>query len=453
MSTTNKVIAATAAAAAIAGGVYFATTTSTDDSVYVPDIYVPSVYVPEIPVVDIYVPEIAVFDPEVISVAIPKMEGVYDVSGYDIYEYINEGDSINIFNSKGQDISAVDTIKTFNPDVQVSNKNNPMVVGVSVPTVRTPHADLTENVSFFNKLKKYIKDPVLLFKDKSVSRSNPAMVKWLNIFKANEDYTFNFKALPTNLKIIAEVHAPIDADILNKNLEFYASKGFNGVLLTFGYEGDVISQLEDVVSLIKSKNMKVFISYSGPESLDHSLLPNPDVLFDKITRLAKTSDGIILGWRRTSAHMYIQDKGFTNFIISTARKANPDIAVIGEVFFGETHRAIGNLKTLEYNIPNNSSAVMIAGLGFNRVSVNSVVNNLLSKVKDYNRIALIVGDRPYYNTRNNTNRSFEDNFNIKEAIAKRWIKAGVNSIIILHGDGSDGMYNTKYTDNLATTKY
>lgn len=445
MNTTTKAIVGVTAAAAIAAGVYFATS-SPDDSVYVPDIYVPEVYVPEIPVVDVYVPTIEVFNPTALQVAIPEIKEFMEVSDSLVFE-----DTDNVVNVKEVYVKGPATVSTVKEGGLDTPKS--LVVTVSEPTVKTYNKDLSDNVTFFSKLKKFIKDPTVLYGDKTISRKNPVTIKWLNIFKANEKYTFTFSSLETNLKIVAEVHSPIDAAVLNDNLEFYASKGFNGVLLTFGYTNEVLSQLEDVVDLIKSKNMKVFISYSGPESLDHSLLPNPDILFNKITTLAAKADGIVLGWRRTSAHMYIQDVGFTNFIISTARKANPNIAVIGEAYYGENHKTTGNFKTLEYNIPKNSSAVLITGLGFNRISVNSVVNNLLVKIKGYNRIVLIVGDRPYYNTKNNTNKSFDYNFNIKEAIAKRWIKAGVNSVIILHGDGSDGIYNKNYTDNLATTKY
>jgi len=48
------------------------------------------------------------------------------------------------------------------------------------------------------------------------------------------------------------------------------------------------------------------------------------------------SRAFVLGWRRTSAHLFKQDRAFSNFLIKTAKDANSDLAIVGEGYFGKT---------------------------------------------------------------------------------------------------------------------
>ena len=81
--------------------------------------------------------------------------------------------------------------------------------------------------------------------------------------------------------------------------------------------------------------------------------------------------------------------------------------------------------------------------------LKSVLNKILTKIKEQSKIALITGDRPYYATRSNNGKTFAQNLEIKKALADRWLSAGASGVIVLHGDGSDGIYNKEHTDNIA----
>lgn len=455
--TKGKTIAATAAAVAVAAGTYFAVTSSgPDDSIYVPDIYVPEIPIVDIATVDVYVPTIPVI--EINEVTIQKE----DIASIDPTPYLQKSIDVpsvpyydTYVSSYESNIPYYSGIKAQSAE-KVSNIINPFEIrstNIKTVNVKDYNSSIQENVSFYKRIKDLFRDKKTLFSDKNINKDNVLFKQWVAAFEKYQKYELSFKPINDNFKIIAEVHYPIDPDILNTNLEFYSSKGYNGVLVTFGYEDESLPGLMDIVSLIKSKNMKVFISYSGPENDTHSLFSNINVLSDKLKVLAKESDGLLLGWRRTSLHMYTQDNGFTNFIMAMARSVNPNILIIGEAFYGETKSKTGSLRNLEYNIPKNSSGVLIVGFGYSRIAVESVLNNLLTDIKDCNKLALILGDMPYYNTRFNTSKSFKYNFEIKEELAKRWIKAGCRGVIVLHGDGSDGMYDKKYTDNLGNTLY
>lgn len=410
MTLTKKIAVTAAAATAIATGSYLALT-DTDkgtEEVFVPKIPIAEIYKPTIPVAKVFVP------------------------------VINKATAINTYPTS----SLISYTTIYKP--YITEKNIP-----------TATEGIDKSVEFFKRFDKHFQDKSLTQYSKgAINRHNADIQTWLNIAETIKDYKQDFVPLQTGIKAIAEIHHPIDPVILNDNLEWYASKGYNAALITFGYIDENVTELCNVAKVLQSKNMKVLIAYSGPETHEHNVLISPDTLKYKITELSKVSDALILGWRRTSSHLYTQDRVFTNFIIKSARESNSNIAVIGEAFFGElNNKGLEKSFGIGYNIPNNSSAVLITGLGYNRIAVESVINNLLANIKDYNRLVLIGGDKPYYDTRLNTNKSFEYNFNIKEGLIKRWLKAGVGGAIVLHGDGSDGRYDEKITDNLAITKY
>lgn len=64
------------------------------------------------------------------------------------------------------------------------------------------------------------------------------------------------------------------------------------------------------------------------------------------------------------------------------------------------------------------------------------------------RIGLAIGERPYFDTRNNTKKSVSENNAIKAQIERRFLAAGCIGTMTIRGDGSDGIYDKTATENL-----
>ena len=461
MNSVQKIAATATAVAAIACGTYLATTnTSSNDG----SVYTPTIPVAEIAVAEIYVPTISKADISLAEIPTANIQYVsYDNKPIDIYE-----DNTPAWNIRTEviDVVSVNTadvnaIKVTGADIhttaiETASVATPTVNGIAVSQaeVSTANPLIRATQDFFNSFTKFFKDRAQVFNDPSINRHNTKVQEWLAIAKDYETYTQSFIPMPTNLKVIAEVHHPIDADTLMYNLDMYSKKGYNAVLITFGYDNEDVYVLRDVAEIVKARDMSVLIAYAGPETHKHSVLDSPTIINNKLRVLAPVADGLVLGWRRTSLHLYKQDTVFTNFIIKNARTYNEKLYTIGETFYGELTTDALEIKTgLAYNIPTNSSGVLISGLGIGRIAVERVLTGLLANISTYNKTVLIVGERPYYNTRNLNGWSFEKNQEYKEALVKRWNKAGVSNTIVLHGDGSDGTTDPEKTDNIAYTKY
>ena len=319
-----------------------------------------------------------------------------------------------------------------------------------LPTIVNPAERIPKIQEFVKECQKLFKDQRGIQYDKTISIDNQSLVSWMELYHQKFSYTASFVKLPENIRMVAEIHHPINIDVLDRNLEFYAARGYNSVLITFGYEGEMIGQLLDVAELVKSKGMNPWFAYAGPEKLQHSVFRDPIQLKSILGSFARVCSGFFIGWRRTSAHLFEQDQYFTSYMISAVRTANPALPIVGEAYYGQSASSNHNLNNLEYNIPANSSGVLISGLGYNRVAVEPVLNGLLKKIKNMDRLVLITGDKPYYATRAFNNKTFLENLEIKENLAERWKTAGCSGVVVLHGDGSDGVYSKDHCDNIGT---
>lgn len=63
-------------------------------------------------------------------------------------------------------------------------------------------------------------------------------------------------------------------------------------------------------------------------------------------------------------------------------------------------------------------------------------------------LSVIIGEKPYYATKFDTGKSFNENLKIKQELERRFIKAGFSGIITMHDDASNGIYNKQITNNL-----
>ena len=342
------------------------------------------------------------------------------------------------------------------PDPAVNTKARlvllptPQGVKIVLPDVTDPSERIPLVIELQRTLQALFRDKRNLAYDKTVGIDSAAWKKWIEIYRKNEPYTIEYKALPSGLRIICEVKCPQNAeqtDTLDKNLEAYRAAGYNAVLLTFDLT-EPLSKLLDVVSLVRSRDMRVVFAYTGPERLEWSVFQDPDKLASFLRSLGAVSDAFLIGWRRTSLHLLIPDPQWINFLVKNARGFNRDLPIIGEAYLGQTAESGGSERAVTYNIPENVSAVLCFGIGYKGVAIERALDLVFPKTKGLPRIGLAIGERPYFDTRNNTKKSMRENNAIKARIERRFLSAGCVGTMTIRGDGSDGIYDKTATENL-----
>ena len=288
---------------------------------------------------------------------------------------------------------------------------------------------------------------------------SPASTTWVAWKKIYQDpqyqsYTMEFKPLSPELRIITEVWAARDSSqiqTLKRRLAEQQRWGYNAVLVCF----DTTEELSDLmwtVNYIRSIGMKVIITYTGGlENLHESVFRDPVKIRRFLMELAPHADALLLGWWRTSVHLFLPDPAYTNYIVKTARSANPDIPIIGQAYWGQTAETGTDHKDFRvtFDVPKNASAVLVMGMGYPRAASKRTLDTLFKDVASHpHKIALVAGERPYFDTRHQTGRSELDNRKIKRALELRLLRAGFQSTMTFSGDGSNGMYEKNKTENL-----
>lgn len=260
--------------------------------------------------------------------------------------------------------------------------------------------------------------------------------KWQKIYSdpVNNNYIMEYKPLAKGLKIISEVRCPRNTEefaTLSKRLETYRDRGFNAVLVSFDATEN-IAQLTTAVDYINQLGMKIIIVYSGGEAkLSTPVFRDPDIIEKFFCHLAPKATGVLLGHWRTSVHFFLPDAAYTNYIIRCARQANKDIAVIGQAYWGETAETGSDKKlyTETVVLPQNSSAVLLLGVGYPGTCSKHALKQLFPSVADFpHKIALVAGDLKH--SGKNYNEA------IKRQIERRLIAAGIQSILTYSADGN-----------------
>ena len=432
---TNQVkvaaVCASTAVAIIGGSVLLVPVNDTDSSI---DVALPVVHVPTVTVPTVSIPKIDV------AVNVPQLDTTVETP---------QMGKLTVTAPQIDTTVETPLINTAAASPQVSDLSDIKTAAIATPQVTNPAKRIPLVQKFFDQCKRFFRDQRMIRQDSSLGIDNAAAKKWLEIYRQNQSSSIDFVRMPAGIRMIAEIHHPINQRVLRKNLAFYKKQNFNAALLTFGFSDEKLSDLLYTAEVVKSTGMKLFIAYAGPEDLKHSVLQDPDELAEKIKILSINADGFLLNWRRTSLHLFEQDPAYVNYVLKQVRSWNKNIAVLGEAYYGQTASSNHKLRNLQYNVPENVSGVLISGLGYNGVAVELVLNKILTKIKEQSKIALITGARPYYATRSNNGKTFAQNLEIKKALADRWLSAGASGVIVLHGDGSDGIYNKEHTDNIA----
>jgi hypothetical protein len=140
-------------------------------------------------------------------------------------------------------------------------------------------------------------------------------------------------------------------------------------------------------------------------------------------------------------------------MIKSVRDTNPNCLVFGEFYYGNTAKyPHANKWGFGQNIHQCSSAILVNNFGFSSVDIQSVIKQLVpAKIGKHQYIGLVVGQRPYYLTRNKNGLTFEQNREIKVNIENEFKSAGCVGTITLHDDGKD--FSENHNNNLSSTKF
>ncbi len=446
MNAIKKVILSSVTAAAIGGGTWVATELADTPEEVVDDVTAATVTVPKIELPKVELPRVdaetvvrvEIRTPEISGVTIlPTTAAAYHIPAMELAEF-----------SRQELIATTQTATASTGTAQTATAQN---ATVQIPLIASGAARIPQYQAMLREAQTVLADQRSLQHDSTFGLDSSAWKKWLAIYRKNEPYTLEYKPLPADLRIIAEAKCPADADqvsALDRNLEFYGKQGYNAVLLTFDTTED-IGRLLDTASLIRAHGLKIVCAYSGPENLRWSVFRDPDVIADYVSRVCAVSDVYLIGWRRTSCHLLIQDDAFRNHLLRSARKFNPNIAVLGEAYYGQT--AHSNLRThyVSYNVPENASGVLLFGIGYKGVALEIAMTGMFPAVKDMPRIGLAIGEKPYFDTHNDTGKTFAQNLAVKQRIERRFRAGGCVGTLTIRGDGSDGIYDKRFTENLA----
>jgi len=288
--------------------------------------------------------------------------------------------------------------------------------------------------------------------------SNPHVAKWLEIYRLYANVTLMRIPLDKPVRIITEVRQPKTGDgyrILAENLAYYKGRGYDAALLTF-YGSESPDELKDLARRIHAAGLAVWFAYAGPERLQHSIFIDPALLRAQIRALATVSDGMLLGWRRTSPHLLLMDPPYMAFIGSCARQANPRIAICGAYYIGNTAEHPHEGKPgIGINCPEWASCAIVYNLGYDLpFNLKPILAHIAKSLpNDIPLIGNVLGSRPYYLSRNPTHKTQAENQLIKESIEKRFSSAGALGTITLHDDGRDGVGGEPINNNLAETPF
>lgn len=326
----------------------------------------------------------------------------------------------------------VPKVEAVNPEVIAAR---PVVV--KPPVIDDFSASMDALIKQYQAQLRLIKDQRNLAYDKSFDRQPKLWEQWREIYEAKlEELPQAPKLAPWQLRMVAEAQLPRTAAeeaILDRNLAFYKEKGFNAVLLTFNCSEN-LQQLLDLQAKIHKAGFASWIAYSNIDDLNYSVFENPDNLKRYFSALGANADGMLLGWRRTSAHLFLMDEHYAQFIYKAASSANSKLKVLGESYVGETAKVAPGQVVLTVNNPAWVSGTILSGVGFSQVNAKGAMDGIFSPVKPLARVAVVVGDQPYYLSTHKNSLNFEQNFECKLRIEKDFRAAGCTGIIVCHGD-------------------
>lgn len=348
----------------------------------------------------------------------------------------------------------------------------PELVDLGIIDINAEVVDVNTAAEAVRKVSDMFLDKRNFTADSTLLYDNKILDAWYTVYHQPSD-PIKFVPIPDGVRMVAEARVPETGEqyaILDENLNHYKSLGYNAILVAFNC-GEELDSLTDLISLIRNKGFNVWFTFAGETSKvdgkthitdTKSVFPDPSVLKKYLTTLAPLCDGFIGMWKRTSAHFFIQDQPYMDYIAKCVREGNPNIPVLGEIYFGPTADVPeGNgIKKLtsgsNYLVPrkaNNASGYLVVNLGYSNVNVEGVINGLLVAQKDDQKLVLISGPNPLFISTKKPDITYAQLRQIYTGLEQRWLNAGVKGIVLLHGEMSDGSAAEKISNNIAVSKY
>lgn len=344
--------------------------------------------------------------------------------------------------------------------------NSDLINKIIIPSIENAGKGVNENLTRLNDSltketvfqktdhpKNFIQDKRTVQYLKDGGSSNLIWKAWKEIYA--KDYPpMAYIRVPdvTQIKMICEMKATrsqAERDNLMAELLYFKTLGYNTVLAI--WEGEQPTVLLEQIAIVKGIGLKVFFSYGTRERLDDKIFIDPEKYRYGLTLLASSCDGYLVGWRRTSLHLFKADNKFVDYSISCVRQGNPSIPVFGEIYRGYAgnNNKDGSHNENEFlvNIPANASGAFVVNFGYQGVRPDGVLK-LIRASTDVPLIALIVGERPYYMSRYDNKKSKAENRTIIDSIEKRFKKFDFGTAT-LAGDGSNEVYNKNVSDDIS----
>ena len=307
------------------------------------------------------------------------------------------------------------------------------------PAIAAPtEKEMRGNVSFLEEAEKYFRD--VDNRSWQIHGGHiDAMKDWLEIYKAFEAQPPAEPVhvpLPQGVRMVSCFHLPQDdGRTLRINLRFYRNQGYNAVLFVY----DDIERPDDAIALIRNvKNefgFQVYAAY-GPAGEGASAPPTflPPERYGKFLRtIAPEIDGFLLGWGRTSVHLFTQDPAYMHFVCSALRDGNPRLPILGEMYWGENYkvRKVGAYY-FGFNTFKNASADVVQNRGHLAIDKPSVVRKLREET-GHEAVGVVIGSSTEWLAKGA--RTWKNALAAKQRIEKQFLAAGAAGTITCHADG------------------
>lgn len=299
--------------------------------------------------------------------------------------------------------------------------------------------EMAQLVAFYSSLNKIFADSDNIRWHRMSDQVKSDLAAWAEIYKA---YAADTPApgkkieLAKGLRMISYMCLPqSDAArrTLNANLAYYKSEGYNAVLFLV----EDLDHLDETLALIRAVKsgygLAVWAAYGGDTSLgecDPVTFLNPAKYQAWLTAIAPEIDGWLLAYKRTSCHLFMQDAPYIHTVVTALRKGNPELPVVGELYYGYTYRFRSD-HTAYYsrNSFANASADIIQNRGHYNVDRKTVMRQL-----DKPGIGVVIGRKVMYLT--TTADSWSAARKIKQRIERDYLRSGAIGTITEHGDGN-----------------
>ena len=273
--------------------------------------------------------------------------------------------------------------------------------------------------------------------------------EWISFLNQYIDLDIEFIKNTNQYRIIGEVKIEndrYDQDLKQQmidNLMILKQHDYDSVLVRF----DCSQNLDLIIQMIndiRSTGLRVYTVYVGLDNrkpIQWNPFVDPKTIENYISKIAPLSDGWLLNWRSTSAHVKLLPKEFFNYICATVRKYNKSCLIYGEIYYGR----IDPLRTtaLIYNIPKNVTGVVINNMGYYGYNHQFIVNKMfINSVPNYrklDKIGQVIGYRPYYSSKENLYLETREEYAYKKKIEHNFNRVRCGTVTMLH-DGVDDNY-------------